>query len=277
MRDRALAAPARAATVRCAQGLAGRGRAALARNAPAARSTSRRCAAPRSRTAQLWWGGAVAFYEHGFDRLTTTDLRARAQRRRARATSSRRSQRDADRFGARDELDRLIYQDLRLRLPELLLMRVDKLTMANAVEARVPFLDHELVELAMAIPRDEKIRDGVGKHVLKRAVADLLPARPGLAAQAGLRHAGVASGSGASSAISSRRRLDELGDQRARLCSTAARSASCSSCTAADAPTGRSSSGTCSTSPSGSTTGSPATRWWLAGPRSRDSALQLKP
>ena len=54
-------------------------------------------------------------------------------------------------------------------------MRVDKLTMANAVEARVPFLDHELVELAMAIPADEKVRDGVGKHVLKRAVADLLP------------------------------------------------------------------------------------------------------
>jgi asparagine synthase (glutamine-hydrolysing) len=72
-------------------------------------------------------------------------------------------------------LDRLIYQDLRLRLPELLLMRVDKLTMATAVEARVPFLDHELVELAMAIPRSEKIRDGEGKHVLKRAVSSSLP------------------------------------------------------------------------------------------------------
>jgi asparagine synthase (glutamine-hydrolysing) len=54
-------------------------------------------------------------------------------------------------------------------------MRVDKLTMANSVEARVPFLDHQLVELAMSIPADEKIRDGVGKHVLKRAVEPLLP------------------------------------------------------------------------------------------------------
>ena len=62
-----------------------------------------------------------------------------------------------------------------MRLPELLLMRVDKLTMANAVEARVPFLDHEIVELAMGLPHSEKIRDGVGKHVLKRAVSDLLP------------------------------------------------------------------------------------------------------
>ena len=83
--------------------------------------------------------------------------------------------RDATVAGARDELDHMIYQDLRLRLPELLLMRVDKLTMANAVEARVPFLDHELVELAMAMPSSEKVRDGVGKHVLKRAVSSLLP------------------------------------------------------------------------------------------------------
>jgi asparagine synthase (glutamine-hydrolysing) len=69
----------------------------------------------------------------------------------------------------------MIYQDLRLRLPELLLMRVDKLTMANAIEARVPFLDHQLVELAMAVPASEKIHDGIGKHVVKRAVSDLLP------------------------------------------------------------------------------------------------------
>jgi len=82
---------------------------------------------------------------------------------------------DAERAGARGELDRLIYQDLRLRPPELLLIRVDKLTMANSIEARVPFLDHELVELAMAMPDAQKIADGVGKVVLKRAVGDLLP------------------------------------------------------------------------------------------------------
>jgi asparagine synthase (glutamine-hydrolysing) len=123
---------------------------------------------------RLWWGGAVAFYEQGLRRLSSDELWAKA------GTDSPREvvaqiERDATAAGARDDLDRLIYQDLRLRLPELLLMRVDKLTMANAVEARVPFLDHELVELAMAMPQEEKIRDGVGKHVLKRAVSDLLP------------------------------------------------------------------------------------------------------
>lgn len=123
---------------------------------------------------RLWWGGAVAFYEKGLEQITTSALRRELGEAKPRDVVSA-IDADATRFGARDELDRLIYQDLRLRLPELLLMRVDKLTMANAIEARVPFLDHELVELAMAVPRAEKIRDGVGKHVLKRAISDLLP------------------------------------------------------------------------------------------------------
>jgi len=122
----------------------------------------------------LWWGGAVAFYERGFDQVTTRELRRNLNGDRPRDVVADIAA-DADRYGARDDLDRLIYQDLRLRLPELLLMRVDKLTMANAIEARVPFLDHQLVELAMAIPRDQKIRGDVGKDVLKRAVSDLLP------------------------------------------------------------------------------------------------------
>jgi asparagine synthase (glutamine-hydrolysing) len=59
---------------------------------------------------------------------------------------------------------------MKLRLPEHLLMRVDKLTMAHAVEARVPFLDHDVVDFATRLPPSYKIRDGVGKHVLKKAV-----------------------------------------------------------------------------------------------------------
>jgi asparagine synthase (glutamine-hydrolysing) len=122
----------------------------------------------------LWWGGAVAFYEQGLARLTTDRLRRELDGASPRQVVAGIAA-DAHRAGSRDALDELIYQDLRLRLPELLLMRVDKLTMANAVEARVPFLDHEIVELAMAMPDSEKIRGGIGKHVLKRAVSDLLP------------------------------------------------------------------------------------------------------
>lgn len=123
---------------------------------------------------RLWWGGAVAFYEDGLRHLTTREFARAADGPSPRDVVNEIAA-DADRHGARDELDRLIYQDLRLRLPELLLMRVDKLTMASSIEARVPFLDHELVELAMALPREQKIRDGVGKQVVKRAMADVLP------------------------------------------------------------------------------------------------------
>ena len=56
-----------------------------------------------------------------------------------------------------DSLLRLIYLELKLRLPELLLMRVDKITMATSVEARVPFLDHHLVEYALGLPRALKV------------------------------------------------------------------------------------------------------------------------
>jgi asparagine synthase (glutamine-hydrolysing) len=76
-----------------------------------------------------------------------------------------------------DQLEQMIYLDLKLRLPELLLMRVDKMTMANSVEARVPFLDHQLVEFAMSLPRHLKLRDGETKYILKRALKGVIPDR----------------------------------------------------------------------------------------------------
>jgi asparagine synthase (glutamine-hydrolysing) len=79
-----------------------------------------------------------------------------------------------DRPGA-DLLQKMTYLELKQRLAELLLMRVDKMTMATSVEARVPFLDHELVEFALALPMDMKVRGGVGKWLLKQTVDGLLP------------------------------------------------------------------------------------------------------
>jgi asparagine synthase (glutamine-hydrolysing) len=52
---------------------------------------------------------------------------------------------------------------------------VDKMTMATSVEARVPFLDRELVEFALALPMEMKVRGGVGKWLLKRTTDGLLP------------------------------------------------------------------------------------------------------
>jgi len=75
-----------------------------------------------------------------------------------------------------DALTRMAYSELRLRLPELLLMRVDKISMSTSIEGRVPFLDQRLVEFTMDIPMADKVRGGVKKNLLKKAVGDLLPA-----------------------------------------------------------------------------------------------------
>jgi asparagine synthase (glutamine-hydrolysing) len=65
--------------------------------------------------------------------------------------------------------------DSKLRLAELLLVRVDKVTMSVGLEAREPFLDHRLLDYAMRIPVGVKLRGREAKAALKAAVADLLP------------------------------------------------------------------------------------------------------
>ncbi len=75
-----------------------------------------------------------------------------------------------------DFLQQMSYVELSNRLPELLLMRVDKFSMAHSLEARAPFLDHELVSYALSLPQHAKISGGETKRILKKAVADILPA-----------------------------------------------------------------------------------------------------
>ena len=69
----------------------------------------------------------------------------------------------------------MAYADLHLRLPELLLMRIDKMGMGASIEARVPFLDHVFVEYAMGIPATMKIANGESKHIFKKAVKGVIP------------------------------------------------------------------------------------------------------
>ena len=78
-----------------------------------------------------------------------------------------------------DPIERLGFDtqeyEFALRLPELLLMRIDRFAMAHGVEARVPFLDPELVSYAYRIPFECKMRGVDGKLVLKAAIADVVP------------------------------------------------------------------------------------------------------
>jgi asparagine synthase (glutamine-hydrolysing) len=69
----------------------------------------------------------------------------------------------------------MTYIELKHRLPELLLTRTDKMSMAASVEARVPYLDYALVEAAMHIPMKYKYRNKETKYVLKKVAEGLLP------------------------------------------------------------------------------------------------------
>jgi asparagine synthase (glutamine-hydrolysing) len=71
-------------------------------------------------------------------------------------------------------IDKVLKLDTEIMLVDDPVKRVDNMTMAFGLEARVPFLDHELVELAGRIPAELKVRDG-GKHILKQAARGIVP------------------------------------------------------------------------------------------------------
>jgi asparagine synthase (glutamine-hydrolysing) len=75
----------------------------------------------------------------------------------------------------RDALLQMLYFDLKVWLPDDLLVKADKMSMAAGVELRVPFLDHELAEWTWRLPSNRKLHNGVGKQLLREAVRDLLP------------------------------------------------------------------------------------------------------
>jgi asparagine synthase (glutamine-hydrolysing) len=126
-----------------------------------------------ARDKELFWGGAIAFTEthkkmmmnssYGWNHLDSAVI-----------VKERLAKIDSEKPGA-DFLERMIYLELKHRLPELLLMRVDKITMSTSVEGRAPYLDQDLVEFAMSIPSDLKIKNGQTKYILKKAVEGIIP------------------------------------------------------------------------------------------------------
>ncbi len=123
-----------------------------------------------------FWGGAEAFQELGKKKFLSRAFLKRLDGYSSLSVVERlRKDFVSDSKGKGDELQWMGYIDLRLRLPEILLMRVDKMTMATGVEGRVPFLDQELVKFAMRLPEDVRFKGDVLKSVLKKAVEPVLP------------------------------------------------------------------------------------------------------
>jgi asparagine synthase (glutamine-hydrolysing) len=114
------------------------------------------------------------FRRHYFDRdhaefLETVDPAFHGLDHTAYTVSARLTEPDADSF-----IDQVLRMDVTMLITDDPVKRVDNMTMAWGLEARVPFLDHELVELAARMPPELKLGSG-GKHILKSIARGLLP------------------------------------------------------------------------------------------------------
>lgn len=86
--------------------------------------------------------------------------------------------RSFDRTNARNPLNRMLYVDTRLYLPNDMLIKADRMCMAHSLEAREPYLDYRLVEFAAALPPNLKLRNlRQKKYILKKSMVGRLPRR----------------------------------------------------------------------------------------------------
>ena len=123
----------------------------------------------------LFWGGAEAFTETEKFELISKGMKKKFNNYTSLEAIMPIYKTYQEKAWEKTPLAWMSYLDLNLRLPELLLMRVDKMSMAVSLEARVPFLDHKFVELAMSIPQHIKIKKRESKYILKKAVKNVLP------------------------------------------------------------------------------------------------------
>ena len=122
----------------------------------------------------LYWGLDVAFWDTEKKRLLRPQ--ARSQMGPGAASVVQSYYREILRRRPKcDFMQQISYVELCNRLPELLLMRVDKFSMAHSLEARAPFLDHELVSYVLSLPQHLKVNGTGTKLILKKAVAGILP------------------------------------------------------------------------------------------------------
>ena len=75
-----------------------------------------------------------------------------------------------------DLLDRLMYLDIKTWLPNDVLLKNDKMTMAHSLEARVPFLDHKFAEFLMTIPSHLKLKGLTEKYIMRKSMEGVVPA-----------------------------------------------------------------------------------------------------
>ena len=81
----------------------------------------------------------------------------------------------ADSISSENPVDKLLYLDSKTYLPSDILTKVDRMTMATSLEARVPLLDHELIEFVQTIPANLKLKGTTTKYIFKKALEGIVP------------------------------------------------------------------------------------------------------
>ena len=123
----------------------------------------------------IFWGGAEAFPENAKWSILSKRLKKQFSGRSSWEVIQPIRARFEENTLDKSPLSWMSYLDLNLRLPELLLMRIDKMSMAAGIEARVPFLDHKFICYALGISPRLKTSGGELKYILKRALDGLIP------------------------------------------------------------------------------------------------------
>ncbi|MFQ5481328.1 MAG: asparagine synthase (glutamine-hydrolyzing) [Nitrospinaceae bacterium] len=123
----------------------------------------------------MFWGGAEAFPEAMKPSLLSPRLKKKFRGFTSWEALRPLRQRFLETTWDPSPLNWMTYLDLHFRLPELILMRLDKMSMGVSLEARAPFLDHKFVELALSLPQEIKTKNGELMYLLKLAVRGLIP------------------------------------------------------------------------------------------------------
>lgn len=123
----------------------------------------------------LFYSGAEFFYHNDKKEILSNRMKDMIGERDSFEAIRNIYERFIDTAWEKSDLNWMSYADMNVRLPELLLMRVDKMSMGVSLECRVPFLDHRVVELAMSIPGSRKIEGNITKRMLKESVRGMVP------------------------------------------------------------------------------------------------------
>jgi asparagine synthase (glutamine-hydrolysing) len=113
----------------------------------------------------------MRFFNRRIDELYTKDFRGHVSKEQSVGVATA----YLNNGGGRSKVNRMLYVDTKTSLPDDLLLKADKMTMANSLELRVPFLDHKLLEFAASLPANYKVRRFTTKYLAKKALTGRLP------------------------------------------------------------------------------------------------------